>query len=143
MSAATSSEVWNDHPYLTLENATIDENAPTGTRITRVLAVDPEGDAVTISLIHDAGGRFKVQDGYLVVADGARLDYETSSWHDILIRAEDATGMYYDSIVRIYLNNVVSEPPTPVPPPLPDNHAPTIVRLNGDRSPKTAQQAPS
>jgi protocadherin Fat 4 len=71
------------------------ENASTGTVVgITALASDADAttNAITYSLINDAGGRFTINSstGVVTVADGSLLDYETTTSHSITVRATSA-----------------------------------------------------
>src|SRR5262249_44809048 len=55
---------------------------------------DLNGGTVTYALSDDAGGRFAIGSttGVVTGADGTLLDYETSSSHDITVKATDPSG---------------------------------------------------
>lgn len=57
---------------------TVDEDAELGHVVGTLSATDPEDDAVTFSLVDDAGGLFGI-DGNNLIVTGV-LDYETSAW---------------------------------------------------------------
>lgn len=70
------------------------ENAANGTVVGVASASDPDGDALSYSLVDDAGGRFTIDPatGEITVADGSLLDFEDASSHDITIRVVDSAG---------------------------------------------------
>lgn len=67
--------------------------AETGIGITAT-AVDADGDAVSYSLSDDAGGRFTIdsETGKVTVAEGADLDFESSTSHTISVQATSSDG---------------------------------------------------
>jgi len=106
---------------------TIAENKLTGTEVGTLTAHDPEGKAVTYALADSADGRFKLDatKTKILVADGARLDYEAAKFHDIKVVATDADGQSSEQVIRINLSDVDETPPTPT------NHAPGSLMLTG------------
>lgn len=110
----------------------IPENPVDGYQLLTLTGYDdgPVSD-LTISLVTDAGGRFAIQDGFLIVTDGSLFDYETQPEHSVVIRVADALGAFRDYIVTIYLTDIAGDQQTPPPPPV-DNADPLIVRLQGD-----------
>ena len=54
---------------------------------------------------------FEVVNGQLVVRDGAELDFEDQSSHDITIRTTDSAGATYEEVVTVNVNDI-NEPPT-------------------------------
>jgi hypothetical protein len=104
----------NQSPSFSFQGtAFIDENAPAGTLLGHFVPHDPEGDAVSVSLVHDAGGRFAIVDGQLIVADGSAIDYETAPYHDLLVRVTDEHGAYREESVRIYVNDLANDEQSP------------------------------
>ena len=76
----------------------VGENAQPGTVVGQVNATDPDGDAVTFSLIDDAGGRFAIDPNTGVVTVASVLDYESAPSHQLQVRATDARGHYSDQL---------------------------------------------
>ena len=108
-----------------LDGVQVFENAASGTHIGQLRAHDPNGDALTFALLDNADGRFAIQDGRVVVADGARLDFETSQAHRIEVRVSDVHGAYLDAIFTIHVRDVPEQGPPP------DNHAPSDIWMEG------------
>ncbi len=96
----------------------VDEGAANGAAVgVAAQASDPSGGDVTYSLTDDAGGRFAIDSvtGIVTVADGALLDFETASSHDIAVRASDSSGAFNtDSTFTVAVGNV-NEAPTAMP----------------------------
>ena len=69
-------------------------------------------DTVTYSLDDDAGGRFEIDTntGVVTVANGALLDYGTSTSHDITVRADSTDGTFSTLVITIN----VTTPAAPV-----------------------------
>ncbi|MBM6594153.1 Ig-like domain-containing protein [Microvirga pudoricolor] len=101
----------NDAPGdIGLSNAVVAENSASGTVVGSLSAFDLDGDSsFNFALLNDAGGRFSVQNGNLVVADGLGLDYEQATSHTIIVRATDAGGFTFDKALTVYLTDVVGE----------------------------------
>jgi hypothetical protein len=93
----------------------VNENAANGTVVGDLSSTDPDaGNSFTYTFIapnNDAGGRFGIASGQLVVANGALLDYETNVSHQITIRTTDQDGLTFDKTFTIAVNNV-NEAPT-------------------------------
>ncbi|OQX17783.1 MAG: hypothetical protein BWK76_09505 [Desulfobulbaceae bacterium A2] len=71
------------------------ENAAAGTEVgITARATDVDGDSVSYSLSDDADGRFAVDadSGVVTVAEGADLDYESATSHDITVQATSDDG---------------------------------------------------
>jgi Ca2+-binding RTX toxin-like protein len=108
----------------TLSSDEVAENADDGTVIGTVAGVDPDTDAVlTYSLTNDAGGRFAIDaaTGQITVANGALLDYESATSHDVTVRVTDQTGLTFDKSFTIEVTDVSESV----------NHAPTDAILTG------------
>jgi phage baseplate assembly protein gpV len=79
---------------IALSGNTIREGVETETVVGFLSSADPDsGSTFIYTLEDDAGGRFMLgADGRsIVVADGARLDYETDAFHTITVRVSDGT----------------------------------------------------
>jgi VCBS repeat-containing protein len=80
------------------------EGAATGTVVGTAVAVDLDvNDSFTYALTDDAGGRFAIDPatGVITVADGSKLDFETSAFHDIKVRVTDSGGLSSESTVTV------------------------------------------
>src|SRR4051794_5895245 len=85
-----------------LSNSSVVEHAGTGTVIGALWAFDPDDDDIlTYTLTDDAGGRFDIVDGELVVKDGSLLDYLTSKSHQITVEVRDADDNVYTTSLTI------------------------------------------
>ena len=73
---------------LTLNAASVAENAGADTVIGTVTGTDPDGDTLTYALLDDAGGRFVLKGNQLVVKNGALLDFETARSHTIKLQVK-------------------------------------------------------
>jgi Ca2+-binding RTX toxin-like protein len=109
----------NDRPenLVDADAATYDavvEGAATGTYTgITAQATDPEGNPITYSLFDNAGGRFQINasTGAITVLNGALLDYETASFHNVTVRATDSLGASTDSVFAINLNDFSGDTP--------------------------------
>jgi Ca2+-binding RTX toxin-like protein len=73
------------------------EGAVNGTAVGITAAsTDINGGAVTYSLTNNAGGRFAIDSstGVVTVANGALLDFETTTSHTITVKAADTNGLF-------------------------------------------------
>jgi hypothetical protein len=108
----------NEAPSLLLPSAAaVDENAPAGTLVARVVASDPDaGDVFTFALVSDANGRFTIDaaNGTIRVAPSALLNFELNPSFDLLVSVTDAAGRSTQRVLRVALNDV-SEPAPVVP----------------------------
>ncbi len=69
--------------------------------------VDTTGEAITYSLVDDAGGLFEIDasTGEVTLATGQSLDYETATSHNITVRSTDGTNST-DQAVTINVTDV-------------------------------------
>jgi Ca2+-binding RTX toxin-like protein len=90
-----------------ISGTTIQENASGGAVVGVLTVTDPDsGNLATFSLLDNAGGRFQIFNGgefgwQIVVAQGAMLDYETATSHNVTVRATDSVGATYDEVITI------------------------------------------
>ncbi|WP_372720511.1 VCBS domain-containing protein, partial [Novipirellula sp.] len=99
----------NDTPYgMTTTDLTIDENLGDGQWVGTVTPRDIDtGDSFTYTLSDDAGGRFSIDSaGNIHVLDSSRLDFETNTEHDIVVRVIDQAGGQYEETFTVNLNDV-------------------------------------
>jgi Ca2+-binding RTX toxin-like protein len=76
---------------LSLSNATAKEYDLAGTLVGTLSATDPDGDALSYSLLDTAGGRFTLSGNQILVADGFRLDHEQAASHTVKVRVSDGS----------------------------------------------------
>lgn len=108
----------NDAPTVPTDSNTaansVAEGASTGTLVgLTALATDPNpGDTLIYSLINDAGGRFAIDPGTGVVsvANGALIDYETATSHQITVQVSDGEFIRQQTFT-IAVTNVSDTPP--------------------------------
>jgi large repetitive protein len=98
---------------ISLNNSSITENSPNNTLIAKLGTTDLDvGNTHTYTLLNNAGGRFKRVGDELRVADGALLDFETATSHQIRIRTTDdgTPSLAYEQDVTIRVTNVNEAP---------------------------------
>ncbi|HEX4954029.1 MAG TPA: cadherin domain-containing protein, partial [Thermoanaerobaculia bacterium] len=80
---------------------------------------DATTNTVTYSLTNNAGGRFQIDSatGVVTVLNGALIDYESASSHNITVRADSADGSFSTQIYTVNVNNVNDAPANVVPGP--------------------------
>ncbi len=104
----------NDAPTdLALSANSVAENATTSTVVGTVTGTDVDtGDTKTYSLTDTAGGRFAINSttGVITVADGALLNYESATSHNVTVRVTDSGGLTYNETFTINLTNVNEAP---------------------------------
>jgi Ca2+-binding RTX toxin-like protein len=92
---------------IALSQSSVDENSFNNTVIGSLTTTDPDVDEVhTYTLLNDADGRFAINGNQIVVANGANLNYETNSSHNIIVRTRDIGGLTHDKSFTITINNV-------------------------------------
>ncbi|MBL8814266.1 MAG: cadherin domain-containing protein, partial [Planctomycetaceae bacterium] len=88
----------------------VPENSTTGTVVGyTAFATDPDStDSIFYSLDNTAGGRFQIDGvtGVVTVANGLLLDYESATFHDIVVRATSTDASFSVATVRINLIDV-------------------------------------
>jgi hypothetical protein len=86
----------------------VDEHAQTGTVIGSLWAFDPDDDdTFTYTLTDDAGGRFGIVDGNLVVKDGSLLDHQAAKSHQIMVEVRDSDGNVHTANLTINVSDAV------------------------------------
>ncbi|WP_262028815.1 cadherin domain-containing protein [Microvirga sp. Mcv34] len=86
---------------------TVAENAAAGTEVASLMALDPDAnETFSFSLTDNAGGRFKIIDNKLVVADGAKLDFETASSLQVKVKVTDSGGLSFEKTLSIGVTDV-------------------------------------
>ncbi len=96
---------------LALDHGSVDENRPAGTPVGTASASDPDGDALTYSLVDDAGGHFAIDAATGAVTTTGALDYEAAHGYSVTVRATDGGGLFVDKSIAIAVNDV-NEAPT-------------------------------
>ncbi|WP_131819302.1 Ig-like domain-containing protein [Sphingomonas jatrophae] len=95
---------------LALSSTSVDEGAGTltGATVGTLSVTDADfNDVLTYTLLADSSeGGFAILGGKLVVADAAKLDYETNSTPTVTVRATDAGGHTIDRTFTITLRDV-------------------------------------
>jgi uncharacterized lipoprotein YbaY len=97
-----------NHPPtdILLENSTVLEHTIPNAAVGRLSAVDPDsGETFTYSLIDDAGGRFKIVDNILRVADGLKIDFEQQKVHNLKVLVTDSGGKTFEKTFIISVRN--------------------------------------
>jgi Ca2+-binding RTX toxin-like protein len=106
----------NDAPVgLDLIYGRIAEGSGTGAYVGQLTAGDYNwGDTPNLrySLVDDAGGRFKIVNGSLVVADGTKIDFEQAQTHQVVIRVTDPRGLFQEKAFTITVTDVTADNPT-------------------------------
>lgn len=107
-SAKTTTVIINAPPTGATLSGSVNENAANGTTVGTVMGIDPDaGDALTYTLLDNAGGRFALTSaGVLSVANGSLLNYEAATSHNITVRVTDSFGQIKDQVLTVAVNNV-------------------------------------
>ncbi|MFY0605218.1 MAG: cadherin domain-containing protein [Cyclobacteriaceae bacterium] len=81
----------NEAPMISDQNFSIAENSMTGTTIGVLSATDPEGDALTFSILsgNELGGFSLSNDGTFALADSSVIDFETNPVFNIIAEVKD------------------------------------------------------
>jgi hypothetical protein len=99
---------------LNLSANSVNENASNGTVVGTAAGVDADTDETfTYSLLDNAGGRFSINHatGEILVANGALLNYEANTSHQIDVQVTDSASQTFHKIFTINVNNL-NEAPT-------------------------------
>ncbi len=96
---------------VSIDNVTVAEDAAVGTVIGTLSATDPEGGAVTFSLVSNPWGVVSLDGDKLVL--GIAVDHEAQSSYDVVVRATDVGGEITDTTITITVGDV-NEAPTNV-----------------------------
>ena len=106
------------------ENGALAENAPDGTVVATLAAIDPDaGDTHTFEIVDSDGNpvaddNFEIVGNEIRVKAGANLDFETAESHDLHVKTTDAGGESYIEVVTVDLADV--------------NEAPTDIAISND-----------
>ena len=90
------------------------ENSASGTVVAQFAATDPDaGATLSYGLVDNAGGRFAINTttGQLTVANGALLDFEAASSHNVTVRVTDQGGLSRDLTTTIAVTDVIENGP--------------------------------
>ncbi|MGO4524367.1 calcium-binding protein [Microvirga sp. 2MCAF35] len=105
-----------------------------------IRAHDENGDALTYTLLDDAGGRFRL-DGYAVrVDDWSLIDHEDQRFHDIRVLVTDSSGATAEETFTLEVLDRVTEPTPPAPPPPAPNQDPSTIILDNPRIQENAHE---
>ncbi|RDI55129.1 hypothetical protein [Microvirga subterranea] len=98
---------------LTLSASTVQEGAaagmPVGTLAGQDVNVGTTGDALTYTLLDNAGGRFRLDGDKILVADGSKLDFEQATSHTIKVQVKDRAGNTFEKDLVVAVNDVRGE----------------------------------
>ncbi|WP_262300383.1 hypothetical protein [Microvirga sesbaniae] len=72
-------------------------------------ASDIDSPTLHFTLLNDAGGRFAIRDGQLIVVDRMKLDYEQATSYDIVVGASDDAGSVVERTFSIGIKDIVGE----------------------------------
>jgi len=97
---------------ISLSGQSVAENAADGTVVGTLGGTDPDGDSLTFSLLDGAAGRFEISGTDLVVADGALIDYESATSHEVTVQAGDGGFTYSETFTISVIDK--NEPPTDI-----------------------------
>jgi Ca2+-binding RTX toxin-like protein len=102
----------NDTPWdIALSANQIVENSKTGTSVGKLTGFDVDGDALTFTLLDDAGGRFTFDSktNELKVANDYALDFEQATSHTVKVQVKDSAGTTYEEAFTIGVMDDTSE----------------------------------
>ncbi|MCX7568023.1 cadherin domain-containing protein [Sulfitobacter sp. F26169L] len=90
----------------------VTENSATGTTVGTVSAANPEGGAVTFSLVNNANGLFTLNGAQLQTA--GNIDFEAGATQSVTVRATGANNTFTDSTFTVSVMDVNEAPGAPV-----------------------------
>jgi Ca2+-binding RTX toxin-like protein len=97
---------------LALTNASVPENSPAGTVIGTLSTTDADAaDTHSYRIVTQTGALFAIVGSNLVVAQGAAINFEAATSHDIVIETTDAAGLTYQKTLAVAVGGV-NEGPT-------------------------------
>jgi RTX toxins and related Ca2+-binding proteins len=85
------------------------EYALAGTEVGSLAAADADHDALTYTLLDNAGGRFMLSGNKILVADGFKLDFEQATAHNVTVQVNDGHGGVAQQSFAIGVTDVVRE----------------------------------
>ncbi|MCB5175416.1 cadherin domain-containing protein [Microvirga sp. SM9] len=95
---------------LALSGTAVKENSAGGQYIGMLSATDPNaGDTFTYSIVSDPDSKFQVAGSQLQVRQGAILDFETKTSHQLTLRVTDQSGLSYDKSFTISVVDIKNE----------------------------------
>ena len=103
----------NDAPAMRDQSFTVQENAPDGTVIGSVVAMDIDpSDPLTFTLVDgNADGAFSLSPaGQLKVTDGTRLNFESQPVRQLIVEVRDSAGATVRATVTVQITNVNESP---------------------------------
>lgn len=106
----------NNPPTISPQVFSVNENSTEGTVIDRVDAIDPDGDAISLTITNnvdpdnDGNVAFRIDGNQLLVNDSDDLNFEATISHAITIEASD--GTLTDSAIATIDVIDVNEPPS-------------------------------
>ncbi len=98
----------NAPPTNAMLSGSVNENATVGTVVGNVVGTDPDpGDTLTYRIVDSAGGRFALTTaGSLTVVNGALLNFEAATAHNITVEVKDPFGQILNKVLSVPVNNV-------------------------------------
>lgn len=99
----------NDAPTgLSLDGATVRENAQKDVLVGALSGFDPDGDQLSYKLLKDAGGRFYLDGNILRTVDS--FDFETRSEYEVVVAVSDEKGRTLTKTFTITIEDVNDAP---------------------------------
>ena len=109
------SDIWNETgknmaPYANIEGMrNVTENEKDGTVVGTLIGFDDQDAPVSFRMTDSAGGVFKLVGNQIVVANGAKIDFEQSEWLHVTVEARDPEGAARELDFSFLVRNVVRE----------------------------------
>ena len=102
----------NEAPVdIVFSDNSLDENAEAGTVVANLSATDEdEGEVFSYALTDDPSGNFEIVGNQIRVKEGAVIDYEDSSEHNLMVQVTDSDGNSFTETVTIDVRDVDERP---------------------------------
>lgn len=102
----------NEDPILNNQEFTISEGAANGSVVGTVVATDPEGLALTFSIVGTSPFAINASSGQLTVANSSQLDFESNPSPTLTVQALDPGGKSDTGLITVNLTDVNDPPKT-------------------------------
>jgi len=96
---------------ISLSSTSVSESAQVGSSVADLYSSDPDGDALTYSLVSNAGGLFGLDGTGKEIVLTRALDHETATEHTITVKVQDIYGGEFTKAFKFTVRNVVETNP--------------------------------
>ena len=100
---------------IVVDGGAMDENAPGGTLVATLSAVDADAaDSFSFVITDDPTGMCEMVGNEIRLIDGAQVDFEQAPSVDIVVEVTDAGGNSYSEVVTLTVNDLMDETPSEI-----------------------------